>query len=313
MLTTELRDKLAAWIVWLMATWILVSCTPENIDDREPLVADVYILAGQSNMLGYGDVDQLAPSLREPIPGTYIFHGQTAWSGDERGGLGMWRPLTAGHGGSFRSTKRRVWLSDQFGPELGFASFMVLSNPDSTIAIIKYASPGTALADTEAMGSWSKGTEINQRDHAFRTIQLAMESADINSDGIRDELTPTGIIWMQGESDALSDQAAAQAYRNNLYELMTEIRQSLGAPALPVVIGQIRSGENAEGETILRFQDEVRSAQASFVEQDVCAELSTITDAVEMQADGLHYTSEAYLQMGRAFAESALRLQASCH
>ena len=57
---------------------------------------------------------------------------------------------------------------------------------------------------------------INHLDNALKTMNNAFDVADINGDGRLDKLIPSGIIWMQGESDAEHSKEASEAYYGNL-------------------------------------------------------------------------------------------------
>ena len=70
-------------------------------------------------------------------------------------------------------------------------------------AIIKYSYGGTALYPGARYGDWHPDQErINHLDNALSTINNAFDVADIDGNGRLDRLIPSGIIWMQGESDA---------------------------------------------------------------------------------------------------------------
>jgi len=49
----------------------------------EAKVFDLYYLGGQSNMDGYGFVDELPGDLRGPVKDVMIFHGNTVPDGSE--------------------------------------------------------------------------------------------------------------------------------------------------------------------------------------------------------------------------------------
>ena len=64
----------------------------------------VFYLGGQSNMDGYGYVNQLPADLNQPVNGVYIFHGNTTADGGDIGGQGVWDVLKPGHGVGHSST-----------------------------------------------------------------------------------------------------------------------------------------------------------------------------------------------------------------
>jgi hypothetical protein len=281
---------------------------------------DLYYLGGQSNMDGYGYVNELAEEQRGEIPDVWIFHGNTTTDAAPVDGRGIWSPLRAGHGVGFTSDGVTNQYSDRFGVELSLALALRQARPDRGIAIIKYSRGGTAIAEAAArhFGCWEpdfRGGEgeaagINQYDHFLATVAGSLATPDIDGDGTADRLVPAGIVWMQGESDAAFDAATAEAYEANLKRLMDLIRASLHSDDLPVVIGRISdSGQDDADHKVWDFGEEVRAAQAAFVEQDESAALVTSTDDYGY-SDPWHYDTAGYLALGTEFARALLELQA---
>ena len=57
----------------------------------------------------------------------------------------------------------------------------------------------------------------------------------------------------------------------------------------------------------------VQGAQAAFAERDECAAYVTVTDDFEYPPDDpWHYTTDGFIQLGQAFAEAVIGLQARC-
>ena len=276
-------------------------------------VYKVYYLGGQSNMEGFGYVDELPDSLNGPVPGVMIFHGTTAPDGAEGSGRGLWTELQPGHGTGFSSDGSDNQYSDRFGLELTFARHMQALDPNARIALIKYERGGTSIDTTAAgrFGAWDpdyRGADgLNQYDHFLATLRHALSVEDINSDGEPDTLEPAGILWMQGESDG-NHEASAARYEVNLKRLMDLMRAALRVDDLPVVIGRISdSGQDDDGK-VWDYGEAIRAAQAAFVEHDARAALVTSTDAYGY-SDKWHYDTAGYLDLGRQFAEAMMALQ----
>ena len=198
----------------------------------------VYYLGGQSNMDGYGHNSQLPDSLKKRIPNAMIFNGKRDNEGSPKGGIGIWSYVEPGHGNMFQTDGASNYLSEMFGPELSFADKM--SGSGEKIAIIKYSFGGTALYPGAGYGDWYPDQKRrNHFDNALATIDNAFEVADINGDGRLDRLIPSGIIWMQGESDAEHSKEASEAYYGHLKNLINLLRASLRNEKLPVIIGKI--------------------------------------------------------------------------
>lgn len=273
----------------------------------------VYYLGGQSNMDGYGYVDQLSPEQAAEVAGVMIYHGNMAPDAQPVDGRGRWDTLKAGHGVGFSSDGTENKLSNRFGVELTFARKLQALHPDEKIALIKYSRGGTSIAIEAArnFGCWDPdfntgdgdGAGINQYDHFLATIKGATAVQDIDGDGEADRLIPTGIVWMQGESDAAWDEEVAKRYEANLKRLMDLIRAALREDDLPVAIGRISdSGNDGDGK-VWDWGDIVRQAEADFVTKDGSAALVTSTDNYGY-SDPWHYDSPGYLDLGEKFAEA---------
>lgn len=331
---------------WLRGT-VLAACGLLAGGAVEAKEYKLYYLGGQSNMDGYGHVDQLTEEQRKPIEGVVIFHGNTAKDGDPVDGRGLWAPLQLGHGVGFASDGKKNHYSNRFGVEWTFARRLRELDPDSPIAIIKYSRGGTSIDARAAggFGCWEPdfqggqgaGQGVNQYDHFLATLRGASEARDVDGDGEPDRLVPTGILWMQGESDAQTVESA-QGYEQNLKRLMDLVRASLRTDDLPIAVGRISDAKlhqlskpkppakdpaaadpnskkpvdpNKPPEpTVTWIHGEViREAQAEFCKKDGRAALVTSTDQYGY-SDPWHYDSAGYLDLGVKFADALRSLDA---
>jgi hypothetical protein len=276
----------------------------------------IYYLGGQSNMDGYGYVEKLPENLKAVIDGVMIYTGVTAFDDDRSGGLGIWEQLEPGHGTGFKSDGKSNELSDRFGPELTFGTTIRELSATSKIAIIKYSLGGSGLAPGIGYGSWYpdyvENGGVNQYDHALRTIREALSHQDIDGDGEPDQLIPTGIVWMQGETEAYDSEQIARGYQANLKRMMDLLRAALRVDDLPVVIGKITDSGMAEDGSVMDHIEIVQAAQAAYVEADECAAFVTATDEIGYDDDPWHYNTDGFVRMGEAFAEAMLELEATC-
>lgn len=287
---------------------------------HDPVLAeefDVIYLGGQSNMEGFGYVKELPSELGQEIPDCYIFHAHASLDQQPVGGVGRWSPLKPGHGVGFTSDGTTNNYSDRFGVELSVAAELRRLRPDRKIAIIKYARNGSSI-HKDAAGSWGcwepdymaktgEHSNINQYDHFLATIRHAMTNADVDQDGTIDKLNPIGILWMQGESDAMYSVEIAEQYSANLKRLMDLMRASLREDDLPVVIGRISDSGAKSDKKIWKNGEIVRSGQAAFVDNDSAARLVTTTDTYGY-SDPYHYDSAGYIDLGREFAKNLSEL-----
>ncbi|WP_051289086.1 sialate O-acetylesterase [Chryseobacterium daeguense] len=273
----------------------------------------VFILAGQSNMNGFGYNKDLPNDLKT-FKDVYIFQGNSVPDGDLNGGIGKWDILKPGNGTGFKTDGKTNVLSDRFGLELSFAKKMKELFPNDKIALIKYAREGTSI-DTLAganFGCWDadfKGKNgINQYDNFLKTVKNALAETDIDGNGKKDEIIPSGILWMQGEGDASYTEEIANNYYNHLKILMNQMRAALLTDDLPVVIGKISdSGKNERGK-VWPAGELVQYAQEKFVKNDKKAAIIRSTVKYNYGNDPWHYDSAGYIDLGKNFAEAVFRL-----
>ncbi len=273
----------------------------------------VFILAGQSNMNGFGYNKDLPEDLKA-FQEVYIFQGSSVPDGDSGGGRGKWDLLRPGNGTGFKTDGKTNMLSDRFGPELSFAQKMKELFPGEKIALIKYAREGTSIDSLAAagFGCWDadfKGKNgLNQYDHFLKTLKNALYETDIDKNGKKDDLIPSGIVWMQGEGDASYTEEIAGRYYIHLKTLMNQMRAALLTDDLPVVIGKISdSGKNEAGK-VWPMGELVQYAQEKFAAKDGHAAIIRTTKKYNYGNDPWHYDSAGYIDLGKNFAEELHRL-----
>ncbi len=296
-----MKQNIISLVALILTTSI---AAPASLQAKE---YHVYFCGGQSNMDGHGKTKNLEPKFRKPVPGVMLFNGASAADGKKVAGHGSWQPL---------SPKRT-----KFGPELFFGRRMQELYPDRNFAIIKYARGGTSI-DVGAAGragcwqvEFKTGNKINQYDHALATINNALCVKDIDGDGVEDKLIPAGIVWMQGESDAHKTKEIAMKYKQNLKDLMTQLRKDLGGKKLPVVVGRISNSTDAKAKGLKtsgklctwKFSKIVRKQQASYCCADGKASLVTTTDDYGY-SDPWHYDAAGQKSLGIKFANQMKQL-----
>jgi len=268
----------------------------------------LFYLGGQSNMVGYGKVDELPEELEKGYDNIYIFNGKTVTDGVTGGGTGEWEELRPGFGEDFADNGGSERHGARFGVELSLGKRLREMFPGKKIALIKYARGGSKL-DTiggpSNFGIWAPGIygskTPNQTNIFISTVNNSMQVKDINNDGIEDRLIPCGIFWMQGESDA-ADKQMALNYEDNLNTMMCIIRGVFRNMDLPVVIGKISdSGKGRRGNQVWAHGDLVMYAQEQYVQKDPNARIIRNTSKYSY-SDPYHYDSEGYIDMGIQFA-----------
>lgn len=273
----------------------------------------LFYLGGQSNMTGFGYNKELPNDLKKPMNDVFIFQGNPVGDEEENGGIGTWEKLQPGHGLDFKTDGTKNNLSERFGVELSFARKLKELYPNEKIAIIKYARNGSSLDSLSARqwGSWevdyNSKNSINQFDHFLTTVRNAYAVMDIDNNGIQDNLIPSGIVWMQGESDAYLERAAL-AYHENLSKLLNLMHATFRKDDLPVAIGKISDSGNNEVGKVWKFGELVQYAQEKYASENENAAIVRSTKGYGY-TDRHHYNSAGYIDLGEKFAEVIYKLQ----
>ena len=177
------------------------------------LEVKVILLGGQSNSVGQAASTGLPTSpvnFQNPQPDVLFYYA---------GGPGL-TTLRPGSGGNPSPTGLH------FGPEVTFGQSIADSSPAVAYAIIKHGENGTALYDDWAPGTGPSYARFKATVAAgLAALQLAGHTTEI-----------VGMLWLQGESDALEGQQAS--YQTNLTNFIADIRTRYGAN-LPFFIGEI--------------------------------------------------------------------------
>jgi hypothetical protein len=173
----------------------------------------VYILAGQSNAAGAGPVCDLTAAQATPATDGYLYDGG-ACAPDV---LGRWLPITTGLGCDHT----------YIGPELGFAKSM-----PGPVYVVKCAVPSTSM--DAFWRSPSAGGAFPGYVALLDTIKAGLAAAQIPGG-----CHLAGLLWLQGESDAIAGGEAADSYRERLTAFIGDFRHDVGEPALPVLLAKI--------------------------------------------------------------------------
>jgi hypothetical protein len=238
-----------------------------------------YIFIGQSNSGWLGAAGMTEEHKKEfggVVPETEIWNPANGAYGAK------WEPLTVG----VNTRCENFADATAFGAEASL--FARLQKQKKTLRLLyKQGQGGTSLAVDWKPGS---GTRWGQ----FASwLPTAVAQAD--GRGLKPELK--GILWMQGETDAETEEAA-KAYAAHLrafFAAVDDLWQGLvrkhGLPktAYKRVLGRI----NAPG---FKFRDAVRKAQA-----DYCADPASravMIDTDKYPLDWVHYTPAGQIQFG---------------
>lgn len=185
---------------------------------RHVLVGDLWLLAGQSNMQGIGFLDR---HVEAPSPQVAVLDMARRW----RPAVEPLHKLYTSPDLVHRTTDDPEALAalveadaaSPVGAGLGVAfGNELVAQTGVPVGLIATAHGGTSLAQ------WSPALRHEGGRSLFGSMLLSIEAA-----GGR----VAGVLWYQGESDALGPEHAAFADR--LRDLVGALREELAAPALP--------------------------------------------------------------------------------
>ena len=183
-------------------------------------------------------------------------------------------------------TKEWVDLSanTRFGPEVSFAHAMAKSFPDDDIRLVKYAASGTALYNDWAP---TNGPQ-------YRTFITTAKAALADLDANKVVYSVSGMLWLQGESDAGEKQG--EEYEKNLTAFITHMRSIFTTPEMPFIIARVRDhyGKGAQANMVRDAQERLAQTMRRVAWFD--------TDDCSMVNAG-HYDSAGLIEIGKRFAD----------
>ena len=237
----------------------------------------VFLLAGQSNMTGWTPLSEIPIDLKHEYPEVIIWADGEA----ETSLMRKWMNLIPGLGKSV----------SYLGPELTFGPELAKYYPNEKIALLKCSWAGTDLVT-----QWrppSSGKTIGYLYENFiKSVHDGLAALPAGT-----EFEIAGMIWMQGESDAILTKAVADEYKYNLTNLISDLRSEFNVPQMPFVIGQISEARawDAFGSTIRNAELEV-SKNVSNTSMIITADFGL--------TDPAHYNGDGQIKLGQRFATS---------
>ena len=174
------------------------------------------------------------------------------------------------------------------GPGTSFAGEILGKDSSVKIGLIDCAVGGTQLS------RWVKGGDLYE--NAVKRAKVAMEQGELK-----------GVLWHQGESDS-NNQESASTYEARLVGMIRDLRQDLGNPDLPVVVGGL--GDFLKTNVDYPFAEVVRSTQEKM--PGLLPKVAFVSSQGLLdKGDHLHFTSDAEVELGRRYAAAMSTLQAA--
>ncbi len=267
-----------AWLIALLCLLLLAGQTAW----AEPLPRHglmIFLLAGQSNMSGRGELGGLPPGFPSRRGRIAVFDNAYQWCGPDE-------PVDSAVGqkdACSRDTAAGV------GPGAAFASALAGLMPSARIGLVPCAKGASCLAQwAPARGCGTLyGSCLNRARAASARGRVR------------------GVLFYQGESDTRS-LAAVDAWPGRFAALVAAWRRDLGDLTLPVVFCQIGSlGPELRGRPRYQYWDRLKQAQAGVRLPGVAMVRS---DDLPLKPDGLHLSTAGQLVLGRRLAQAMHRL-----
>lgn len=235
-------------------------------DSKQPPL--VFLLAGQSNMVGHGKAAELPQEYAKAPANVHLFES------------GKLRPLSARADG-------------EFGPEISFGHELAKAMPDRVIIFVKHSTGGTSLDK-----DWNPSNRNRLYDKLLANYKEATK-------GQKHELV--AVLWSQGGADA-KDEASAKAYAARFKEFIESLRKDLDAPKLPFYFSGAKPDDPVTPGMKSRFPhiEHIRTAYVETA-KTVPQTMMVSTVGLKMGRDGIHYDTAGQIDFGKRYAEAYLK------
>lgn len=237
---------------------------PSEKPVEAPKNMTLFLLAGQSNMAGRAPVPE---ADLQPLERTYKLNRD-----------GRWVPAT--------SPLHFDRAAAGMGPANGFAKAYLAAHPDETIGLVPCAVGGSGMATWIDGGEGMHGCNLR---NALGRARIAAANGRF-----------AAILWHQGECDATradgTREKCVAVYSRRFRDMVARIRDELGEPDLPVIVGEIGRFWSAR-----RKADELINPVLNALPDTVthCACVSSI-DLTPI-SDGLHFDYPSTDTLGRRY------------
>lgn len=239
----------------------------------DPAAYDLYLLIGQSNMAGRGELDAEAAA---PSPRILNLDKSGSWV-PARDPLHFDKPDIVG-----------------VGPGLAFALDMLALRPEATIGLVPCAVGGTSLSAWQP-GACDETTATHPYDDALGRARVASRRGRIRA-----------FLWHQGEADCQRDDGWDHAAR--LVELVERLRRELDAADAPFIAGEIGVFRDERADACHAMNRTLRGLEGR-IPGYACVSSEGLAD----KGDLLHFNAAAARELGRRYAAALRRLQGATH
>ncbi len=254
-----------------------------------------FIMAGQSNMVGWGDSTKLPDDLRTGNERVLMFEE------------GRWQPLKP-HTPANQGQKRVGLTEFHFGPEIAFAHEMAKLSPDETIGIIKLAIGGTSVLAWKPDWTKEDADRVGQGRYGslYRKLMDKVDAAQEDRD-----VEIVGFLWLQGGGD-MRKVDVAKEYLTNLKSIVAAVRIGTDVADLPFVYGTPRQAGIPDDLSDLvpepmdgRYRGGQWVLKAQFdAQKEISHSKMVVLRDIEKHPQNVHYNTAGQLEVGKLFARA---------
>ena len=249
----------------------------EAIPDVLQGTLSLFILAGQSNMAGYGDL----PAEQVLHPKVFVFGNNYRWQIARE-------PLDDPQG---QVDPISIDQEAGFGPGLAFAMSFLEHDPDRVIGLIPCAKGASSIEQ------WQRHLSENTLYGAcLKRVRAATPMGKL-----------AGLLVFQGEQDAVAPDQSHHTrpspfdYQTKFSKFVKDLRTDLSFSRLPVIFAQL--GTHKSPRVFVNWS--VVKAQQAMIDLP-CTSMIT-TDDLPLR-DGVHFTTRSYQIIGNRFANAMSQL-----
>ena len=283
---------------------------------------DVYIVAGQSNADGRGDVSDLSEAQLANLENDTIISYVNPGSERERAvptstppdldvGTNGFTPLIPG-GFSVDGTSARQ-LTPTFGPELSFGALIAeATGSNNQIAIIKVSRGGASLRNDWRVNPTVDPGPDTPEGSLYRALleEVPARLAELEADG--STAIVRGVVWHQGESDS---NAGVDEYVERYIEFVESVRDEFGEDILFAVGELSRNRVDPDGsDRSILFNTNLAQLAADsadpnnldvpsgiFLVSSLGLETPRSLDPTNFDTDGTHFTANGQIELGERY------------
>ncbi|YCM42321.1 sialate O-acetylesterase [Verrucomicrobiaceae bacterium 227] len=344
--------KISSLLAVIVLGLVGVANAEKTLPDPDGKEADmskpvqVYILMGQSNMLGFGKIKggdgSLEHAVKEKKLYPYLVDDEGHWT--ERKDVRNVRVMGSGGPGKTRVFNNEwMTIKGNIGPEMGIghhlghateAPVMILKscigNRGLGWDLLPPGSEGFEYTDAKGVtwvhpgykGSperWKKGTKPEpigwyaglQYDGDVARAKEVLAELDKYYPGARG-YEVAGFFWWQGDRDSRSE-ALSSRYEKNLVQLIKQLRKDFDAPKAKFVnasLGQTEKGATDGGGKILDAMLSVDGGSGKYPEFKGNVATVYAHPLSKGSSSGSHYggNAETYMNIGEAMGRAMVKL-----